>query len=219
LDTFIVFNYITPCKVVSMKYLFNIILSFCCYLTLLGSLTSCDKEPEVITITETKTDTLIVIDTITLIDTIFESLPDTTTTFILVRHAETTGAGSNPNLSVDGQSRANRLSQMLEKVNLNAIYSTNFNRTMQTAQPAATAKGISITTYDPFAPAALVDQVLLSFPKGAVLVVGHSNTIPDMLNAMIGANQFQDLTENEYDNLFVVHVSALGEATVTHLKY
>ena len=144
-----------------MKYLFNITLAFFCYMTMLGSLTSCDKDPEVITVTEI--DTLIVIDTVTLIDTFFET-PPKATTFIMVRHAETTGSGSNPNLSVDGQSRANRLSQMLEKVNLNAIYSTNYNRTKQTAQPAATAKGITITTYDPFVPGALVDQALLSFP-------------------------------------------------------
>ena len=202
-----------------MKFLFNITLAFLCYITLLGSLTSCDKDPE--TITVTKIDTLIIIDTLTLIDidTLFQILPDTATTFIMVRHAETTGSGSNPNLSVDGQSRATRLSQMLAKVNLNAIYSSNFNRTMQTAQPAATAKGITVTTYDPFAPAALVDQALLSFPKGAVLVVGHSNTIPDMLNEMVGSNMFSDISENEYDNLFVVHVSTLGESTVTHLKY
>lgn len=208
-----------------MKYLFNIILSFFCYLTLCGSLISCEKDPEIITITETQIDTLIVIDTLIIIDTlnvidtIFENIPDTATTFILVRHAETTGSGSNPNLSGDGQSRANKLSQMLEKLELQAIYSTNFNRTMQTAQPAATAKSLSITTYDPFAPAVLVDQVLSSFPEGAVLVVGHPNTIPEMLNAMIGSNQFQTFGESEYDNLFVVHVSALGEARVTHLKY
>lgn len=200
-----------------MKVIFSITLAVCCYIALLGSLTSCDKDPEVITVT--KIDTLLVIDTLTLIDTVFEILPDTATTFIMVRHAETAGSGSNPNLSVDGQSRATRLSQLLAKVNLNAIYSTNFNRTMQTAQPAATAKGITVTTYDPFAPAALVDQALLSFPKGAVLVVGHSNTIPDMLNEMVGSNMFPDISESEYDNLFVVHVSALGEATVTHLKY
>jgi 2,3-bisphosphoglycerate-dependent phosphoglycerate mutase len=208
-----------------MKSFFNIILSICCFITLVGSLTSCDKEPEVITITETKTDTLvivdtlIIIDTVNLIDTVFENFPDTSTTFILVRHAETTGSGSNPNLSGDGQARATRLSQMLEKVNLDAIYSTNFNRTMQTAQPSSVAKGISITTYDPFAADALIDQVLLSFPKGAVLVVGHSNTIPDMLNQMVGADMFPALGESEYDNLFVVHVSDLGEAKVTHLKY
>lgn len=200
-----------------MKVISNIALAFFCYMTLLGSLTSCDKDPE--TITVTKIDTLIVIDTVTLIDTVFEILPDTATTFIMVRHAETTGSGSNPSLSVDGQARAERLSQILAKVSLNAIYSSNFNRTMQTGQPAATAKGISITTYDPFAPAALVSQVLSSFPKGVVLVVGHSNTIPDMLNEMVGSNMFPDISENEYDNLFVVHVSALGEATVTHLKY
>ena len=207
----------------------NFLLAAFCYMTMLGSLTSCDKDPDVITLTQidtlvvidtlTLTDTLTLIDTLTLTDTIFESFPDTATTFILVRHAETTGSGSNPNLSADGQTRADRLSQILEKVNLNAVYSTNFNRTRQTAQPAATSKGLTITTYDPFAPGVLVDQVLASFPGGTVLVVGHSNTIPDILNEMVGSNLYPDIGENEYDNFFVVHVSLDGTATVTHLKY
>jgi broad specificity phosphatase PhoE len=198
-------------------------------MTMLGSLTSCDKEPETITLTQvdtliiidtlTLTDTLTLMDTLTLTDTIFQSFEDTATTFILVRHAETSGSGSNPNLSVDGQTRANRLSQILDKVNLNAVYSTNFNRTMQTAQPAASSKGLSIATYDPFAPGVLIDQVLASFPGGYVLVVGHSNTIPDMLNEMVGADLYPDIGESEFDNFFVVHVSIHGVARVTHLKY
>ena len=200
-----------------MKFIFNITLALCCAIGILGPLTACDKDPEVII--ETKIDTLIVIDTVTLIDTFFQNLPDTTTTFILVRHAETTGTGSNPNLSVDGQARATRLSQMLDKVNLNAVYSSNYKRTMQTAQPTATAKTLPITTYDPTDPDGLSFQALHSYPLGAVLIVGHSNTIPELLNLLVGSNSFPDIGENEYDNLFIVHVSAIGEATVTHLKY
>ncbi|MGB4846491.1 MAG: hypothetical protein WBP41_01160 [Saprospiraceae bacterium] len=58
-----------------------------------------------------------------------------------------------------------------------------------------------------------------SFPKGIVLIVGHSNTIPALLNLMVGANTYPDLPETEYDNLFVVNVSAKGDATVVQMKY
>src|SRR6187399_2985834 len=129
--------------------------------------TSCDKEPEVITNTVTIIDTLVVMDTLVLIDTLtvidFQDFPDTATTFILVRHAETTGTGSNPNLSAAGIARANELVRILAEVDLHAVYATNFNRTMQTAQPVATASGLSITSYDPFAPNTLIDHALLSF--------------------------------------------------------
>lgn len=206
-----------------MKFILNITLAVLCATAMLGPLTACDKDPEVII--ETRIDTLIVVDTLTfvdtltLVDTVFQNLQDSATTFILVRHAETTGSGSNPNLSADGQARATRLSQMLDKVNLNAVYSSNYKRTTQTAQPTAIAKGLSVTIYDPTDPGNIASQVLHSYPLGAVLIVGHSNTIPELLNVLVGSNTFPDIAESEYDNLFIVHVSAIGEATVTHLKY
>jgi len=206
-----------------MKFLFHIILAVAGAFIMFVPLTACDKDPDVIIETKHDTitivDTLTVIDTVALSDTIFQTLPDTATTFILVRHAETTGSGSNPNLSTDGQARATRLSQMLDKVTLNAVYSSNYKRTTQTAQPTATAKGLSVTIYDPLNSESLANQVLQSFPLGTVLIVGHSNTIPELLNVLVGSNTFPDIAENEYDNLYLVHVSAIGEATVTHLKY
>ncbi|HEX5113445.1 MAG TPA: phosphoglycerate mutase family protein, partial [Saprospiraceae bacterium] len=171
-----------------MKFIINIVVVFFSACIFFGPLTACDKDPEVIV--ETKTDTLIIVDTLTIIDTltltdtVFQNLPDSVTTFILVRHAETTGSGSNPNLSVDGQARATRLSQMLDKANLNAVYSSNFKRTMQTAQPTATAKGLSVSIYDPTDPGNIAAQVLHNYPLGAVLIVGHSNTIPELLNVL-----------------------------------
>ena len=192
------------------------VLSFVLMSTLWCGFSSCE-EPEVITKTVTIIDTLVVVDTLTIID--IQDIPDTATTFILLRHAETTGSGSNPGLSAAGMTRANELARILSEVNLNAVYSTNFNRTMQTAQPTATASGLSITAYDPFAPNILIDNALSSFPQGVVLVVGHSNTTAAMLNALVGSATYPDLDESEYDNLFIVHVSERGEAKVTHLKY
>ena len=190
-------------------------------MALLFSLTSCDKDPEIIIQKETITvhDTLIILDTVTLIETVFQTIPDTATTFILVRHAETTGGGSNPALSPAGQARAEELNRVLSLLDLDAVYSTDFNRTKQTAQPAALAHSLSVFTYGPFSPDALIIQALDAYPKGIVLIVGHSNTTPAFLNAMVGANTYPDLPETEYDNLFVVHVSSKGDATVIHMKY
>ena len=185
------------------------------------SLSSCDKDPEIITKTVTDTlvivDTLVVVDTLTIIDV--QTIPDTATTFILVRHAETSGAGSNPNLSAAGQARAETLRRILSPLPLSAIYSTNFNRTMQTAQPIATEKGLPVLQYDPTDPESLIDLSLNNYPKGIVLIVGHSNTTPDFINAMTGKQDAPAIGETDYDNLFIVQVSERGDATLLHMKY
>jgi broad specificity phosphatase PhoE len=186
---------------------------------------NCEKEPQVITETIIETDTIYITHTDTVVQhitdtlTLTEFVEDTVTTFILSRHAETTGVGSDPALSTDGQERANELLRILKNVSLEAVYATNFNRTKQTAQPTATDKGLTVQTYDPFSPGALADAVLENYKGGAVLVLGHSNTIPTLLNTLTGTNNFALIPDNQYDNLFVVSVSKKGKATVVHLKY
>jgi 2,3-bisphosphoglycerate-dependent phosphoglycerate mutase len=184
-----------------------------CIPMMIGGLTACEKDPDVIT----KIDTVIIVDTLTIVD--IQDIPDTITTFILVRHAETTGVGNDPSLSTTGFTRAAELTRILAELDLKAVYSTNFNRTMQTAQPVAADQGLSVTQYDAFSPNTLIDNVINSFPEGAVLVVGHSNTTASMLNALLGSNVYPDLPETEYDNLFIVNVKERGDARVTHLKY
>ena len=194
-------------------------LLFGMLVALMPLLFGCDKEPQIIIEKEFVHDTLVIVDTVTLIETVFQTIPDTATTFILLRHAETMGSGSNPVLSDIGQARAEDLNRILENVDIDAVYSTNFNRTLQTVAFVAASNQLTAIIYDPFAPDALVAGVLDTYPKGVVMVVGHSNTIPALLNAMAGSNTYMDLPEGEYDNLFVVHVSAIGEATVIHMKY
>lgn len=185
----------------------------------------CEKEPQVITETIVRTDTLVVVTTDTVVlhvtDTLVltEFIDDTTTTFILTRHAETTGAGTDPSLSADGQLRAAELARMLKNVPLAAVFSTDFNRTRQTAQPTATDQGLTTGLYDPFAPAALASSVKNAYPGQTVLVVGHSNTVPALLNSLTGANAYANLPDTQYDNLFIVTVFQSGGARVLHLKY
>ncbi len=182
---------------------------------------SCTKDPEVIIETETitVTDTIILVDTVTVIETIFEMVPDTATTFVLLRHAETTGSGSDPNLSSEGQARANELSRILGNVPLDAVFSTNFNRTMQTAEPTAIDQALTIENYDPFNLDPFVVTTIAAYREGVVLVVGHSNTTPSLLNVLVGSNTYSNLPESEYDNLFVVTVFEKGRSKVIHMKY
>ncbi len=193
---------------------------------------SCEKDPEIITETVTVTDTLVVtrVDTfvVTQVDTVIltvtdtvtltEFMQDTATTFILVRHAETAG-GNDPVLSMVGMERAEELTRIMGSLSLDAIYSTNFNRTMQTASPVAAAQGLSIQTYGGFDLDPLSDEILENYPAGKILVVGHSNTRPDFLNVLTGTNGFSQLPEMEYDNLFIMTVLEKGRAEVLHLKY
>ncbi|MFT5165328.1 MAG: 2,3-bisphosphoglycerate-dependent phosphoglycerate mutase [Saprospiraceae bacterium] len=188
-------------------------------------LLSCGKDPEIISNTIVEYDTIYVTEQDTLFLTITDTLTltdfiqDTATTFILVRHAETTGIGSNPDLSATGLIRSEELRRVLSNVPLDAVYSTNFNRTMQTAQPTADDKSLSVINYNPSSLSPFVDNVLMDYYAGAVLVVGHSNTTPSLLNVLVGANIYADLPESAYDNLYVVTVFENGRSEVVHLKY
>ncbi|MCB0529704.1 MAG: histidine phosphatase family protein [Saprospiraceae bacterium] len=206
-----------------MKHLSGLLPAFA--LVCLAALCSCAKEPKVITNTIVETDTLYLVqqDTIfiTTTDTLSltEYVQDTATTFILVRHAETTGAGSDPALSASGQARADELRRILSNVPLSAVYASNFNRTMQTAQPVAQEKSLPVSTYDPLSPGPFADAALATYHAGTVLVVGHSNTVPALLNVLTGTNAWSNLPDTEYDNLFLVTVLEKGRATVVHMKY
>lgn len=203
----------------------SLLLLLPCLLALLSVLCSCEKEPEIITKTVVETDTLIVTqhdtvfvqvtDTLTLTDFVH----DTATTFIVLRHAETTGGGTNPNLSTEGLARADELKRILANVPLAAVFSSNYNRTKQTAQPTADDKSLAVNIYDPLNQSPLVDNWLSAYRGKTVLVLGHSNTAPALLNLFVGSNQYANLPDAEYDNLFIATVSEKGRATVLHLKY
>lgn len=129
--------------------------------------------------------------------------------FIVVRHAEKTDDGSrDPVLNAKGLARAQALRKALAGEALLAAYSTDFQRTRQTAQPAAQAHRVEITTYGAQQPAVeFATQLRQRHANGAVLVVGHSNTVPDVLAALCGC-QVPPLDETEYDRLSIVEIDA-----------
>ena len=171
---------------------------------------------------ETKTEYVTVRDTVYVHDTTYipALISDTTTTLIIVRHAERDNSGADPALNAAGLARATELARLLSQVPVAAIYSTPFNRTRQTVQPLATAKGISITEYDPTKPyPQLLTEVSSSAHSRVAVIVGHSNTVPEMLKEL-SKNTFNvTITEDKYDNLFIVSLPDKLSARMTHLKF
>ena len=142
------------------------------------------------------------------------------TTFVLVRHAEKVADGTrDPDLTPEGKARAVRLVQLLEKCEVNAIYSTNVKRTQQTAAPLAESKNLKVALYEPMNPAEL-DAMLKAHEGGTVVISGHSNDIPWIANQLLGREVYQTLNDADYGNMLVITVQEKGkQAKVTHLRY
>lgn len=129
-----------------------------------------------------------------------------TTTYFIVRHAEKeqgTTMLSDPPLSAEGEKQAMDLKNFLQKENIKTIYSTNYARTTATAEPTRKYFGESLKLYDPRKPEQLVDE-LKKNKEGNVLVVGHSNTVDDVVNGLLGENKISDLPDSEYGTIFLV---------------
>lgn len=128
-----------------------------------------------------------------------------TTTYYIVRHAEkeTNTMATDVPLSVDGKQRAEALKDALVNQNIRFIYSTNYIRTKATAQPLAGAKNININLYDP-RDTAFVTRIK-NMNSGNVLIVGHSNTVDDLVNNLSERMVIPgDLPDTQYGDLFVV---------------
>lgn len=141
-------------------------------------------------------------------------------TFIVVRHAEKgTDDARNPSLSEAGQARAQRLAALLSDEPVHAAYATAYRRTHQTAQPVAADHSVRITTYDAQMPAPQLAEQLRALNKtGTVLVVGHSNTVPDIVGALSG-HPVSAMGDDEFDRLYRVRIGTRGGATVSLETY
>lgn len=126
------------------------------------------------------------------------------TVVYLIRHAEKADNSSNPSLSEAGLQRADNWATMFQNVSFDVFYSTNYNRTLQTIQPVATANGKEVTVYDHsnFS----LENVISQHAGKNVFIVGHSNTIPQLINSYLGGEIYPDIAENEYGNLYKVRI-------------
>ncbi len=135
----------------------------------------------------------------------------------LVRHAEKTDAGRDPELSDAGKARAGQLLDFLRDANLQQIHSSDYIRTRDTAEPLATHLDLKVKLYDPRKMPDLIEQ--LKQTGGRHLVVGHSNTTPAAVK-LLGGEAGTAIDEGgEYDRLYVIAFDSNGQATTLLLRY
>ncbi|MDR7132755.1 broad specificity phosphatase PhoE [Algoriphagus sp. 4150] len=139
-------------------------------------------------------------------------------TIYIVRHAEKQLTGDDPELSIAGNARANKLAQILADKEIKHIYSTDFKRTKLTATPTAVEAGVTIEVYDPKNHDDLVDKLRTN--EGNILVIGHSNTVGQVANYFVGeAEKYTDLEDSEYNYIYVVTLEKDGTSSVAQKTY
>lgn len=140
------------------------------------------------------------------------------TTVIVVRHAEKVADGSkDPALAPEGEARAARYAAEFGGAGLAAVYATPFRRTRDTAAPVAAAAGVAVVEADPKDVAGLVELIEDEHRGATVFVVGHSNTIGPIVQAL-GGEAPAEVADTEYDNVFIVTVPRFGPVSTLRLR-
>ncbi len=129
------------------------------------------------------------------------------TTLYLIRHSEKDRSNPenvDPELTQDGLGRAMHWAEILEDVELDAIYSTDYNRTSMTAAPISVKQNIDVTYYN--VEDITSEQFLADNINKNVLVVGHSNSTPELVNKLIGHDKYSSIDDHENGVLFIVKI-------------
>ncbi|MDC0708630.1 phosphoglycerate mutase family protein [Stigmatella sp. ncwal1] len=142
------------------------------------------------------------------------------TTVWVVRHAEkVSGESKDPPLSEEGEVRAAELARRLKGEGVDAFFVSPTLRTKSTAEPLARASGKDILSYEPKDFKGLRERILRDFRGRTVLVVGHSNTVLEIVEALGAQRPVPALADEDYDALFRVTLPAQGAVSVKALRY
>lgn len=130
----------------------------------------------------------------------------------VMRHAEASGTQQDPPLSVVGRERAWRVGRMLRSVRPQRILHTATTRSRETASEIARIVGVGAGSYDMFDPEPVVRRMIDG--GGVWLLVGHSNTVPDLVRRLGGDPGTDAIPESVYDQIFMVVRADVGTMTV-----
>jgi broad specificity phosphatase PhoE len=134
---------------------------------------------------------------------------------VIVRHAEKAASGGDdPGLSPAGRARAEALDRILKDSGITAIFTTEFKRTQETAASTAASAHVVPTVVAAKDTAALIAK--LHQLNGNALVVGHGNTIPDIIKAL-GIHMPIQIPEDDYTELLIVTLG--GKPQLFRLHY
>jgi phosphohistidine phosphatase SixA len=146
------------------------------------------------------------------------------TTVVVIRHAEKElGSAADPTLSSEGEARAALLANMFGDVKgagrLDAIYTSAALRNRLTAAPLAGRLGILPTVAPSDDPKGLAHRVLRDNSGRRVMIIGHIDTVPEIVAALSGRSDIPSMDEKEYGVMYVVTVPRIGHANLLRLNY
>jgi len=152
----------------------------------------------------------------------FES--QATTTIIFVRHAEKElNSGDDPALSDAGRRRVAELTRQLVDADvvagIDAIYTTPFRRARETAQPLAEALNLEMNTYDAADRETVLETILKNRKGKIILVVCHSNTLPELIANLGASKNVPSIDESEYVNIYIVSIPWFGKTKTIRLRF
>ena len=143
-----------------------------------------------------------------------------TFTLYLVRHAEKELSSENPKdppLTPCGEQRAASLEVFLSAVPIEAVYSSDYTRTRDTAKPLAEKRKLTTQIYNPKSPQETAAMLLAR--RQNALVVGHSNSTPELVGALIG-EKLQEMDESIYNRIYqVVFYEENGKLNLLHSNF
>jgi broad specificity phosphatase PhoE len=147
------------------------------------------------------------------------------TTVVVIRHAEkdVTVNAADPPLTQAGEARAALLARMFGDAkilgHLDAIYVSPALRNRLTAAPLAERLGIGETVVPADDPRALARRVLREHGGGRILIVAHSDTVPQIVAALTGNEKIPEIAALEYGTMYIVTVPRIGHADLLRLSY
>ena len=148
-------------------------------------------------------------------------LSASTTTVFVLRHAEASaGDSKDPSLSLAGELRAERLREVFGEageLGLDGILVSEYRRSQDTARPLATALGIPVIVVSAADPATVANRALDEFRGGRVLIIGHANTVPGLVEALSG-RKVPAMGETDFATVYVITRPRFSPATVSVLR-
>ncbi len=148
---------------------------------------------------------------------------DTAWTHIFcVRHAEKDKEDPrDPGLTAEGEARAERLGRIMAEAGLDSVYATPYRRNQLTAEPVQ-RRGHTppVVTYQPENQEEWIVELLETSQGKKLLIVGHQNTVPQLLNQLKGGGfEFDNIPDPDFGKFFVVATKGIGETEVIELRY
>lgn len=147
-----------------------------------------------------------------------------TTAIFIVRHAEKASEpADDPGLSEIGRQRAEDLARLLQYATVGQapdyVFVSQYRRSTDTVEPLIRDTGRPVNEYRAEDSKALVRELLSNYRGKTVLVVGHSNTVPELVRLLGSRVPVPAMTEDDYDNLYLITIPRFGKVKTLRFKY